>query len=446
VLRIAALLLPAGLLILASIRTTGSGQILLWIGTGFQLLVCMFSFVSRASWRASVGPSLVALYLIALGWIWLGEESKPDWYIHLSQAILLIVPLCVFAVQTLTSSGAPALRRARLLADSLARRTDWPADLTACRSLPGVKALREALSLNATPALSLLQHPRLEVRVAALAALEFRKDWQPGQAELVLHVAQRAKEPPVRAAAVTALANHDSRPIVEELAEFLRDPAWEVRKATMEALLWDCERRWPWIRQRLRAVLADPTFQNDGPIPCEGFLLTPEALADFNAWAAEKGVLGIRAALTLGGQYGKALSERADHRLVGALQEQLADSHTAPTLRMEIARLLQAHGQMEPDLLQRLLAPTNPAPLRLIAADTLLADGHHPGALTALHEVARLPNREIALATAEIVQRRLGVDLGLAPGQPLPPLHSRQAAEVTRRVMAWATQQALVGC
>ena len=56
--------------------------------------------------------------------------------------------------------------------------------------------------------------------------------------------------------------------------------------------------------------------------------------------------------------------------------------------------------------------------------------------------MARLPNREMALTTAEVVQRRLGVDLGLAVGQLLPPLHSRLAAEVTRRVMAWAAQPA----
>ena len=39
-----------------------------------------------------------------------------------------------------------------------------------------------------------------------------------------------------------------------------------------------------------------------------------------------------------------------------------------------------------------------------------------------------------------MVQRRLGVDLGLGLGQPLPPLQSRQAAEITRRVMQWASQ------
>ena len=39
-----------------------------------------------------------------------------------------------------------------------------------------------------------------------------------------------------------------------------------------------------------------------------------------------------------------------------------------------------------------------------------------------------------------MVQRRLGVDLGLGLGQPLPPVQSRLAAEITRRVMHWAAQ------
>ena len=64
----------------------------------------------------------------------------------------------------------------------------------------------------------------------------------------------------------------------------------------------------------------------------------------------------------------------------------------------------------------------------------------YPAAIAALRDVARLPNREIALATADIVQHRLGVDLGLAMGQSLPPVQSRQAADVTRRVMSWASQ------
>ena len=107
---------------------------------------------------------------------------------------------------------------------------------------------------------------------------------------------------------------------------------------------------------------------------------------------------------------------------------------------MELARILKKNGLLPQDLHERLLDTANPAPLRLIAAEALLAEGNHPAAIAALRDVARLPNREIALATADVVQRRLGVDVGLALGQPLPPVQSRQAADVTRRVMSWASQ------
>src|SRR5206468_3103156 len=130
-----------------------------------------------------------------------------------------------------------------MLADRLANRQEWPSDLAACRTLAEVKALRAALGYDAAPALALLRHPRMEVRVAALAALEFRKEWRAGQAELVLQIAQRAEQPAVRAAAVTALGNVDDRELVEMLAQFLHDASREVRCAATEALLWDTEHR-----------------------------------------------------------------------------------------------------------------------------------------------------------------------------------------------------------
>ena len=139
---------------------------------------------------------------------------------------------------------APRLR----LAAQLARRAEWPADLDACRLLPEVKALGEALHVDAAPALELLSNPRTQVRVAALAALEFRQNWRYGQAEMVLNAARRAVEPEIRAAAVYALANRDDREIVEGLAEFLYDLSHGVRQAATEALLWNTEHRWPWIR------------------------------------------------------------------------------------------------------------------------------------------------------------------------------------------------------
>jgi hypothetical protein len=289
-----------------------------------------------------------------------------------------------------------------------------------------------------------LHHPRPEVRVAALGALEFRKEWRPGQAEMVLQVAQRAEQPAVRAAAVTALGNLDDRPLVETLAQFLHDTSREVRKAAVESLLWDTDNRWTWIRYAVRRILADPLFFSDGPLNHEGQLLTAEAVKDLTAWCAEKGVLAARAAMTLASHYNRALTERPDPGLVDQLKAMLSDPHTPAVLRLELGKLMQLHQELDLPLLDKMLDPANPAPLRLISCETILADHGgspvQPAAVAALRDLARLPNREIALATADVVQRRLGVDLGMGLGQPLPPIHSRQAAEITRRVMHWAAQ------
>ena len=109
-------------------------------------------------------------------------------------------------------------------------------------------------------------------------------------------------------------------------------------------------------------------------------------------------------------------------------------------LRLELARLLRSCDNLNAELQEKLLDPANPALLRLQAAESLLGGTPHPRAISTLYDVARLPNREIALATAAVVQRCLNIDLGLPVGQPLPPVNSRQAAEVTRRVMLWAAQ------
>jgi HEAT repeat protein len=364
--------------------------------------------------------------------------------LHLAQAVLLVVPLAAFANQCLRDSGAPALRRARQLAKRLADRKDWPADLQAVRSLPEVKALREALHIDAEPALALLNHAKPPVRVAALTALEFRQNWRPGQPEMVLHVARRALEPEVRAAAVNALANLDDRFLIEALAEFLSDPSPLVRSAATEALLWNTEQHWEWIRQALRTALANPLYECDGPLNLGGNRLCDEAVTDLTAWATEKGVLAMRAALTLGAHYTLALASGSgpSAHLLGSLRRQLSDARTPAMLRLELARLLHQQRELGPDLLRTLLATSAPAPVRLIAVEALLGQqSHSPEAVAALHDLARLPNREIALSTADVLQRRLGVELGLPRGQSLPPTHSRLAAEVARRVLLWATQQ-----
>jgi hypothetical protein len=434
--------LPFWLFLTISVRAPVEGSLRLWLGTAFLGLACLLALISRQGWDELGGPALIMLYVIALSWLLLASAGlRDDWAIYLAQAVLLVVPLGFFAFQCLRDSGAPALRRARLLAARLAARTDWPADLLACRLLPEVKALREALHVDASPALALLNTPKPHLRVAALAALEFRQSWRPGQPTAVLTLARHASEPEVRAAAVNALANLDDRLTLEALAELLGDPAPLVRQTATEALLWNTEDHWPWIRFAVRTALANPACEGDGALRLGGNRLTPEAVDDLTAWAAEKGVLAVRAALTLGVHYAQVLAAGAAPELLAELRRQLSDPHTPPMLRLELARLLQQHHELDESSLRRLLDPSTPAPVRLIAVEALLAQQNNcPHALAALRELARLPNREMALVTADVIQRRLGVDFGLPRGQPTPPVQSRLAAEVARRLLLWSSQ------
>jgi hypothetical protein len=438
--KVATLLVPTVLLLICTLRATGTPRIMFGIGCAFQLIVCSLSFLSKRGWQGPIGPSVVTMYLIGFGWLWLSGAPQDDWFPHLTQSVLLIVPLTAFALQVLVNSGAPAFRRAVVLAERLAERKEWPADLSECRNLAEVKAFREALHVDATPALNLLHHPRLGVRVAALYALEFRKKWRRGQAEVVLHVAQRSQDPKLRAAAASALANVDDRLLVEALAEFLKDPLPEVRQATIDALLWDGEGRWSWIRTFIRQHLGDSAFEHDGPLRYDGEL-PREAIADLHGWAAEKGLLGTRAAQTLGAHYAKKLNEDQDENLMRELMDRVTDPHSPPALRIELAQLLRHCDNWNDEVQVPLLNPANPAMLRLLAVESLLNGQFHVQALAAMHDIARFPNREIALATADVLQRVLSVDLGLPIGQPLPAVHSRQAADVTRRVMFWASRQ-----
>lgn len=176
----------------------------------------------------------------------------------------------------------------------------------------------------------------------------------------------------------------------------------------------------------------------------DGQMLSVEAVNDLTGWCAEKGTISAHAANTLAAHYNRLLSERPDARVVAGLANVLADPHTPAIFRMELGKLLQFHQELDMGLLEKLADPANPGSLRLIACETILAEHAdkpmlRSQAVNAL-DLAHLSNRELALATADVVQRRLGVDLGLGLGQPLPPVHSRQATDITRRVMRWANQ------
>jgi HEAT repeat protein len=435
------LLVPAMLLAIAALRAWDQKPWMLLGGVAFQVLICFLAFLSSRSRNQPIGPSIVTLYLTAVAWLWFGDTSN-DWFTHLSKGALIGIPILVFGYQTLMESGAPVMRRAHGLSQRLACRQDWPTDLSQCRALPEVKAFRAALAYDASPALAMLQHPRIEVRVAALSALEFRKDWRPGQAELVMQIAQRAEEPAVRSAAVLALGNLDDRMMIETLAQFLNDPNREVRRAAVEALLWESDNRWSWIRFAVRRTLSDPLFQSDGPLLPEGQLLMPEVVKDLTAWCAEKGLISARSAETLAAHYNRLMCEQADPRLVAIIRGQLGDAQAPAVLRLELARILQAHQELDQPLLEQMLDPGAPATLRLIACETILSQENESllrnTAIAGLKDLGRLPNRELALGTADVVQRKLGVDLGIGLGQPLPPSNSRHATDIVRRLAAWA--------
>jgi hypothetical protein len=438
--RTALLLVPLVLLLGISVRLEGGRSTILWLGTAVQGLGCLLVLWSGKFDRSSPLP-IIMLYVIALAWLVMAAHDTVDWLVNLAQAVLLVVPLVYFARQCLRESGAASMRRARQLAVQIGARKDWPADLLACRLLPEVKALRESLHWDAAPALELLANPRPAVRVAALAALEFRTSWRPGQPQIVLQLAQRAPESEVRAVAVNALANIDDRVVLESLAVLMRDSSSLVRQTTAEALLWNTEQRWCWLRDSLHNALADPVGQDDGPLRITGSQMTADALADLHSWAAEKGITALRSTLTLASYYGRILAAGTSPEMTQQLRKRLVEANTPPLLRLELARLLHQYRELDGQNLLELLGPSMPAPVRLIAAEALLSRGGPcPEAVAALHDLARLPNREIALSTAEVVQRRLGIDLGLQRNQALPSPHSRAAADVARRVLAWASQ------
>ncbi len=437
------LLLPLTLLLAAGAHNPHTESQLFWLGAGVQAVACLASLWVTRFGRESSSSVVILLYVIALGCIVVGSPGQLDWRLHVSRSILLVIPVVFFALQCLRDSGATTIRRARLLAARLQARKDWPGDLMQCRFLPEVKALRECLHVDASPAIEMLADHRPAVRVAALAALEYRLSWRPGQTEVILQLAKRAQEPEVRATAVNALANAEDRGMVESLGELLRDRSALVRQTATEALLWNSEQRWYWLRDLIRNALNDPTCLGDGALRLGGNALTQETLNDLHAWCAEKGLISQRAAATLGAYYGQMLATGGTSELPDRLRKHLLGSTTPAMLRVELARLLIDHRELDAGALRQLIQSSMPAPVRLLAAERLLSIDSSPEAVAALHELARLPNREIALATAEVVQRMLNIDLGVPRDQGLPAVHSTAAADIARRVLSWANQNDL---
>jgi hypothetical protein len=353
--------------------------------------------------------------------------------------VLLLGAVGLVALHDLTRTGAEPLRRANKWSRRIASRRHWPLQIADCRALPEVTGLRDAIRDEAGPALALLSDPRPQVLVAALGALEYRPDWQPGEAELVLKISKEALDPAVRAAGAYALAAVWKADLVEGLCGFLRDPAPEVRHAAAEALLWDGDRRWAFAREGVRGALADPKLAQDGPLFLGTTRLPAAAVADLTSWAADHPPLSRRSIQTLVEQYHRGLADVDRPELVSELATQMLEADTPPGLRIELASLLRDRHLLGPELLDRMTNLDQPGPMRLFAAEVMLtADPNDSDGVDVLRGLARQPNRELAVQIGGILQNVLGVQLGLPPGGMLPAPNSKIAADVARRVLAWA--------
>jgi hypothetical protein len=435
---VAALFFPALVLWVAAQQARSDWQqTSLYIGAIIDVGLAIWLIRTETLIGAMRSKVALAFYAFALLVVWRAMPDFDHWFPHLAIGLLLTTPLLFLALQELYATGASAPRRAHLLLTRLTERKEWPVNLAECRNLPEVRGLRDTLHHDPTPALMLLMHPRPEVRFAVLAALAYRPRWKRGQALLILQVARHAPEPQVRCAAVTALAFITDPHLLTHLGSFLRDPISEVRRATAEALFADIRERWAVVRSSVRSVLADPRCGADGPLPIPG-PLPATALGDLTVWSGEIGTVGKRSALTLINYYRVAMQEGASPQLIAHLCDQMISPRVPAAIRVEIAPLLRDSGGLPLPVLGRLLESDQPSALRLMAAEALLQNGPDERAVAALRDVARQPNRELAIAAAVIIQKWLRIDMGLPIGQPPPPPQSKQGAEVTRRVMQWA--------
>jgi hypothetical protein len=366
--------------------------------------------------------------------------NSPDWnlpFTHAGITITLLIPVAIVVRRELGSALAGNVRRAKFYIRKLLAFQHWPVQYAEYRDIPVVRDLRKVVRENAAPVLPLLAHPDVRVQIAALSALECQPVWKRGQAEAVIHRANLTDEPAVRATAVIALANVTKARHLVAILPFLRDRVADVRRATALAVLWDARTRWADIRGAVRLALADPNGTKDGPLPCSA-VLPPSALDDLIGWSCETGAIGKRATATLLRHCKKAIQEdgspEAIHRVVGFV----LNSKVPPGLRVELAHKLQAADEFPLEIATKLLGSTEPTMLRLLAAGALLTRREDPRGVAVLRDAARQPNRQISLTAAGMIQKFLGVDMGLPVGGVLPEPNSRQAAEVARRVAQWA--------
>ena len=431
---------PAVLLLISALRYEASAFLLAGVGVvgaGGMLLVRR-----PVVWKPPTSGLVIAIYLIALGWLWVATRDDADGFARLGRGFCVLVAVGLLIGHDLTRSGLEPRRRARGHCRSLVCRTRWPMTLAEYHHLPEVQGLREVVHEDAGPTLRLLTDPRPEVRAAGLLVLQGRTKWRPAEANMVLVAARQAAEPSLRAAAIHALVTATDAETLAAIAEFLRDPAREVRQAAASVVTL-ADANWPVVREHVRVALADPELADEGPLPIPGGGLSGLAVCDLTTWSSENEPLSTRSISTLTDHYALALQIGHQPDLPYMIGSMVTDPQNPPALRVELVGLLHEFDLVTPELLDRMTNVDQPGPVRLLAAEILLAnDPNHPDGLDVLRGLGRQPNRETALMIARILQARLGMDMGLPPEKMHVAPHSKQAAEAARRVFQWASGRA----
>ena len=445
-LRVAALVGPALLLYVAYRHAVGDTALWLGVGAAAEVAAIVAVFALNRG-LPSLGLAVFATWPLA--WIFVGlvtflsfgQALRDDWVFALLHGILPLPLLAVVSGFVVRQSGALLIQQARHVAQQILSKTDWPADLQACKDLPIVQEFREAIRFDATAAIQLLENPKPQVRACALAAIDSRRFWRAGQVERVIALLHKETQPELQAAALRALIHTHEIRLLEAVAEKLKHSNPVVRNAAAAVLLRESssKRRWGHVRTSVHNALSDATYRDDSSILPPGVRLNQDAIEDFLAWSEERGALGARASHTLAAHYAQMMLERpSDYAL--RLRQLALETTRSAELRVALTRLLWERGYADQPFMELLLEQVNPQPLRLLAADALLQTGPHMRSIACLREIGRQPNRELALATADVVQRRLGTDMGLAMGQPLPAVNSSRAVEVQRRLMTWSSK------
>ena len=305
--------------------------------------------------------------------------------------------------------------------------------LADCRVLPEAVGLRAQFA-RARAGARIAFRSTTSVQTTALGALEHRPHWRPGEGEFVLRFGQTSEEPAVRAAAAYALAGAATPELVAGVASFLRDSAPEVRLAAAEALMWEAEARWPFARDGVREALADQKLSHEGALFAGIGRLPAAAVADMTTWSAEHPPLAHRAILSPSSTITPIWSgERPE--LASELSTMMLEAETPPASRGLGATTRSSH--CSPDLLDRLTNLDQPGPMRLFAAELMLRINPHDPTASTSRGLARQPNREMAVQIASVLQNVLSSTR--LPEGDLPPSTSKEAADISRRVLSWAS-------